>query len=165
MSTVDDAPTQQVELAIGGMTCASCAARIEKQAQQDGRRHRHRQLRDREGHGRFPADLAAGALIDTVEATGYHAAAAPPPAEPGAAAAPAPTAEDDEVRALRQRLLVSAVLTRAGRRAGDDPGLQFDNWQWLSLTLAAPGRRLGRAGRSTGRPGSTCGTAPPRWTP
>ena len=48
-----------VELAIGGMTCASCANRIEKQAQQAGRRHRHRQLRHREGEGQLPRDGVA----------------------------------------------------------------------------------------------------------
>ena len=44
------------------------------------------------------------------------------------------------------------------------PAWQFTYWQWLSLTLAAPGRGVGRAGRSTGPPGSTSSTAPPRWT-
>ncbi len=73
-----------------------------------------------------------------MEAAGYHAALPPPPAEPGAAAPPAPSAEDDEVRALRQRLLVSAVLSVPVIALAMVPAWQFDYWQWLSLTLAAP---------------------------
>ncbi|MGW4106080.1 copper-translocating P-type ATPase, partial [Streptomyces sp. NPDC004976] len=79
-------------------------------------------------------------LIATVEKTGYTAEEPPPPAS-----ATADTSEDDatpaadgELLSLRQRLYVSLALTVPVVLMAMVPALQFDNWQWLSLTLAAP---------------------------
>jgi len=83
-----------------------------------------------------PADLVA-----VVEATGYTAAL-PVPKVASAVATTEGDAEqdekDDEVSRLRQRLLVSAVLSLPVLLLSMIPMLQFDNWQWLSLTLASP---------------------------
>ncbi|MDP9391132.1 MAG: cadmium-translocating P-type ATPase [Actinomycetota bacterium] len=125
--------TGDVELLIGGMTCASCANRIEKKLNKlDGVtatvNYATEKAKVRFGEGITPADLIA-----TVEKTGYTAALpAPPEAEPGAAA------EDDPVGSLRHRLLVSTALTIPVVAMAMAPALQFEYWQWLSLTLAAP---------------------------
>ena len=138
MSTVDDAPTQQVDLAITGMTCASCANRIERKLNKMDGVTATVNYATEKARVVFPLDLPPESLLDTVEAAGYHAALPRPPAEPGTSAPPAPSAEDDEVRALRQRLLVSAVLSVPVVALAMVPAWQFDYWQWLSLTLAAP---------------------------
>jgi Cu+-exporting ATPase len=122
-----------VELIIGGMTCASCANRIEKKLNKlDGVtatvNYATEKARVSFGEGVTPADLIA-----TVEKTGYTAALpAPPEAEPEAGP------EQDAARSLRDRLLVSTVLTVPVVAMAMVPALQFEYWQWLSLTLAAP---------------------------
>ncbi|MDT0440916.1 cation transporter, partial [Streptomyces doudnae] len=70
-------------------------------------------------------------LIEAVETAGYTAQL--PATEPGET-----HAEDDPTAALRTRLIVSAVLTIPVVAMAMIPALQFTNWQWLSLTLAAP---------------------------
>ncbi|THA30204.1 heavy metal translocating P-type ATPase [Streptomyces sp. A1547] len=148
-STVHDGPiaadaAAEVELSIGGMTCASCAARIEKKLNRmDGVtatvNYATEKARVSYGDGVRVADLIA-----TVVKTGYTAEEPPPPepepeAEaPEAAQAQARAPRDPELAALRQRLLVSAVLALPVVLLSMVPALQFDNWQWLSLTLAAP---------------------------
>ncbi|WP_371643598.1 MULTISPECIES: heavy metal translocating P-type ATPase [unclassified Streptomyces] len=144
-STVHDgpiatAPAAEVELSIGGMTCASCAARIEKKLNRmDGVtatvNYATEKARVSYGDGVEVADLIA-----TVVKTGYTAEEPPPPApEPEAEAPGAPgPAPVPELAALRQRLLVSAALAFPVVLLSMVPALQFDNWQWLSLTLAAP---------------------------
>ena len=131
---------QQVELVIGGMTCASCAARIEKKLNRmDGVsasvNYATEKARVSYGEGVRPEDLVA-----TVAETGYTAAL---PAPPPTAADPA--AEDraagdraDETRPLRTRLLVSVALSVPVIAMAMVPPLQFTHWQWLSLVLAAP---------------------------
>ncbi|MFE2146071.1 heavy metal translocating P-type ATPase [Streptomyces sp. NPDC059456] len=144
-STVHDgpiaaAPAAEVELSIGGMTCASCAARIEKKLNRmDGVtatvNYATEKARVSYGGGVEVADLIA-----TVVRTGYTAEEPPPAApepEAEASAAPGP-GRDPELAALRERLLVSAALALPVILLSMVPALQFDDWQWLSLTLAAP---------------------------
>ncbi|MGY1672930.1 heavy metal translocating P-type ATPase [Geodermatophilus sp. SYSU D00710] len=124
----------QVELAIGGMTCASCATRIEKKLNRlDGVTATVNYATEK-ARVSFTGDVTPDELIATVEKTGYTAHLPEPPA----AGQPAAAEADDPVRGLRQRLLVSAVLTVPVIAMAMVPALQFTNWQWLSLTLAAP---------------------------
>jgi Cu+-exporting ATPase len=128
-----------VELSIGGMTCASCATRIEKK------------LNRMEGvtatvnyaTGKAKVSYAQAVkpqdLITTVEATGYTAALPVPPvrAEDGDHDTEQET-KDRDAAGWWHRLIISAVLTMPVLLMSMVPALQFDNWQWLSLTLASP---------------------------
>ncbi|WP_329341350.1 heavy metal translocating P-type ATPase [Streptomyces sp. NBC_01352] len=137
------APASEVELSIGGMTCASCAARIEKKLNRMDGVTATVNYATEKAKVSFPAGVEVGDLIATVEKTGYTAEEPPPPpSETGdegeARAAPAAPAADGELLSLRERLYVSLALTVPVVLMAMVPALQFDNWQWLSLTLAAP---------------------------
>ncbi|MEV0252916.1 heavy metal translocating P-type ATPase [Streptomyces sp. NPDC050732] len=135
----------EVELAVGGMTCASCSSRIEKKLNRmEGVTATVNLATEKakvsydEGEG-----VAVDQLIALVEKLGYTAEEiVPPPPEPLSPAGdgtPAPTTADiTEPDTLRQRLIVSAVLSLPVVVLAMVPALQFDYWQWLSLTLAAP---------------------------
>ncbi|WP_327414101.1 heavy metal translocating P-type ATPase [Streptomyces sp. NBC_01233] len=145
-STVHDGPITAVELSIGGMTCASCAARIEKKLNRMDGVEATVNYATEKAHVSYTGDVQVSDLIATVVKTGYTAEEPPPPAPApaeDAARAPAPAearaeAPDAALAALRQRLLVSAALALPVVLLAMVPALQFDNWQWLSLTLAAP---------------------------
>lgn len=132
-ASTDRSPTEQVELVIGGMTCASCANRIEKKLNRlDGVTATVNYATEK-ARVHYPDNLTPGDLIAVVEQTGYTAEVPQPPAEEKTAAEPA-----DPTDALRTRLLISLVLTVPVIAMAMIPALQFTNWQWLSLTLASP---------------------------
>ncbi|NEC05919.1 heavy metal translocating P-type ATPase [Streptomyces sp. SID7909] len=183
-----EAELSRADFTIGGMTCASCAARVEKKLNRmDGVTATVNYATEKARVSYDGTAVSVGDLVATVERTGYTAkplpgaaARAPEPAAPEAAEAPeAPQAprpataeaphapqptprtprpepepeapphpEDDPadpddtpdpaLAALRQRLIVSAVLAAPVVALAMIPALQFDFWQWLSLTLAAP---------------------------
>ncbi|MDG3016764.1 heavy metal translocating P-type ATPase [Speluncibacter jeojiensis] len=142
MSTTEQAAVtalpNSVELSIGGMTCASCAARIEKKLNRlDGVTATVNYATEK-AKVSFADAVTPDDLVATVEATGYTAAlpASPRPEPAGDDAAPAPQA--DEAAALRNRLTVSGILAAPVVALSMIPALQFDNWQWLALTLASP---------------------------
>ncbi|MFZ4298149.1 heavy metal translocating P-type ATPase [Streptomyces cinereoruber] len=124
------------ELTIGGMTCASCAARVERKLNRMDGVSATVNYATEKARVEHPPDLPVGELIATVVKTGYTAEEPPPP-DPE----PEPVREDPEdpeLASLRQRLTVSAVLSAPVVLLAMVPSLQFDHWQWLSLTLAAP---------------------------
>jgi Cu+-exporting ATPase len=129
---------RQVELAIGGMTCASCAARIEKKLNRMAGVTATVNYATEKARVSFSDDVSVDALVATVEATGYTATPAAPPPAAAAAHDAAGAAEDAHVRPLRIRLIVSAALSAPVVLLAMIPAMQFTNWQWLSLTLAAP---------------------------
>jgi len=140
MSTASPALSQQlprlIELQIGGMTCASCANRIEKKLNRlDGVTATVNYATEK-ATVEITGDLTPEDLVATVEATGYTAELPPPPA--AASSAPQETEPADPTDALRQRLIVSAVLSIPVIAMAMVPAWQFEYWQWLSLTLAAP---------------------------
>ena len=124
MTTTQNA---SLELDIDGMTCASCAARIEKKLNKvDGvtasvnyATEKARVLTD--------APIPVAELIAVVEQAGYHASL-PDPAKP----------EVDHAAQLQTRVVVSAVLAVPVIALAMVPAWQFPGWQWLSLALTTP---------------------------
>jgi copper chaperone CopZ len=150
---------RSVELAIGGMTCASCAARVEKKLNKLDGVTATVNFATEKASVSFPAAVSPEGLISVVERAGYTAALpAPSPAQAG----PAP--EADEATGLRQRLLVSPVWR-----------CRSWCWRWRQRCSSGTGsgcrlrwpRRWpsGARGRSTGPRWSARGTAPRPWTP
>ncbi|TWV42656.1 cadmium-translocating P-type ATPase [Streptomyces misionensis] len=138
MAPGDASPPSEVELLIGGMTCASCAARVEKKLNRMEGVSATVNFATEKAKVSYGAGVEVEDLIATVVRTGYTAEEpAPPRAEPETAAGEAP-GPDSELGALRRRLLVSVLLAAPVVLLAMIPALQFDNWQWLSLTLAAP---------------------------
>ncbi|MER7584368.1 heavy metal translocating P-type ATPase [Kitasatospora sp. NPDC097691] len=125
-----------VELSIGGMTCASCAARIEKKLNRMDGVTASVNYATEKAKVSFEDGVEVADLIATVEATGYTAALPEPPAAEGPAGAQAEPA--DALAPLRARLFTAVALAVPVIAMAMVPALQFDNWQWLSLTLAAP---------------------------
>ena len=134
--------THDIELAISGMTCASCANRIERKLNKVDGVTATVNYATEKAKVTFPESLTPGDLVRVVEAAGYAAELPPPPTAPSAAAGSEEAAEtsaaDERVRSLRHRLLVSAALSVPVIVLAMVPALQFRYWQWLSLTLAAP---------------------------
>ncbi|MFG3128638.1 heavy metal translocating P-type ATPase [Streptomyces tendae] len=142
-ATGPDPGVAEVELLIGGMTCASCAARVEKKLNRMDGVTATVNYATEKARVSYPATTGVADLIATVVKTGYTAEEPAPPPEPsdesgsgeGGSGA---SGDDPELSALRQRLVVSVLLAAPVVLLAMVPALQFDNWQWLSLTLAAP---------------------------
>jgi len=125
--------SERLELPISGMTCASCAARVEK---------RLNRLDGVEATVNYATELASVALADdsattaedliaAVEQAGYEAVLPAP--QHGA-----PKLQRDPVDDLRRRLVFAAIASLPLLALGMIPALQFDHWQWISLQLATP---------------------------
>ncbi|HKE79937.1 MAG TPA: heavy metal translocating P-type ATPase [Solirubrobacteraceae bacterium] len=119
-----------LELPITGMTCASCANRIERKLNKlDGVSATVNYATEQARVEFDPATVAPEDLVATVEAAGY-AAKLP--------SAPTTDEDEDETAPLRRRLIVAVLLSIPTLLLAMIPALQFDNWQWLSLNLATP---------------------------
>jgi len=131
-----------LELVIGGMTCASCAARIEKKLNKVDGVTATVNYATEKAKVTYIGDLTPEDLVAVVEATGYTATVPTPQGDGGARThagdADADAARDGEAADWWQRLAISAVLTVPVLAMAMVPALQFDNWQWISLTLASP---------------------------
>ncbi|MDT3724577.1 heavy metal translocating P-type ATPase [Streptomyces sp. DSM 41972] len=126
----------EVELLIGGMTCASCAARVEKKLNRMDGVTATVNYATEKARVTYPPGVEVADLITTVVKTGYTAEEPAPPRRDDEQGTSPGT--DPETDALRTRLTVSALLALPVVLPAMIPPLQFDNWQWLSLTLAAP---------------------------
>jgi len=128
--------TTEIDLAITGMTCASCANRIERKLNKLDGVTASVNYATEKARVSYPDGLSPEDLVSTVEQAGYGATLPRPTVDDGVIG----SGQDDldPTRSLRQRLLVSAVLTLPVIAMAMIPALQFDYWQWLSLTLAAP---------------------------
>ncbi|MFI6279196.1 heavy metal translocating P-type ATPase [Streptomyces sp. NPDC050988] len=127
----------EVELAIGGMTCASCAARIEKKLNRMDGVTATVNYATEKAKVAYDGDVSVQDLIATVEKTGYTAHE-PEPVRSESEGDNESAGADDELRPLRERLITAVVLAVPVIAMAMVPALQFEYWQWLSLTLAAP---------------------------
>ncbi len=142
MSTTTPAPetapssTTPVALAIGGMTCASCAMRIEKKLNKLDGVTATVNYATEQAKVEAPESVSVEELIAAVESAGYTAAL---PKRTGASTDDDVEPEDvDETASLRTRLYAALALAVPVIVLAMVPSFQFDGWQWLSLTLAAP---------------------------
>ncbi len=123
-----------IELPITGMTCASCANRIERSLNKlEGVEDTVNYATEKATVEFDPATVAADELLAAVESVGYRAQL--PSAQPSATDGPA---AQDATAALRERLIISALLSVPVLFMAMIPALQFDNFQWLSLTMVTP---------------------------
>jgi Cu+-exporting ATPase len=125
------ATREHVDLPITGMTCASCANRIERKLNKlDGVTATVNYATEKASVEFDGAAVAPDQLLEAVEAAGYRAEL--PSAEPEA------PAEERPDEPLRRRLILSGVLSLPVLLISMVPAFQFDNWQWLALNLATP---------------------------
>ncbi|HKN56191.1 MAG TPA: heavy metal translocating P-type ATPase [Amycolatopsis sp.] len=125
--TTTHSTAARVELAIGGMTCASCAARVERKLNKvDGVRATVNYATEK-AEVSYPDTLSVQDLVEVVEAAGYTAKQPEPVA-----------ADDNDTGPLRRRLIFAAVLTVPLLALAMVPAWQFGYWEWVSLVLAAP---------------------------
>jgi P-type Cu+ transporter len=166
-TTVPTSAPTAVSLDIEGMTCASCAARIEKRLNKlDGVTASVNYSTEKAKVTMADPLVTVADLVAQVKAVGYVARPPQPPVHRQVADrhdSDHDTADDERyatdlhggaaveardvgagdphaehARLLRNRLLISAVLAFPVVLLAMVPALQFDSWQWLSLTLAAP---------------------------
>ena len=123
----------RLELPIEGMTCASCATRIERSLNRlDGVQATVNYATEQAAVDFDPATTTEQDLLDAVTAAGYTARL---PQDEGQAQDAVPA---DPTQALRRRLIASTLLTLPVLALAMIPALQFDSWQWLALQLATP---------------------------
>ncbi|PKW15808.1 heavy metal translocating P-type ATPase [Saccharopolyspora spinosa] len=122
-------PTAEIELAIGGMTCASCARRVERRLGKLEGVTATVNYATEKAKVTFPETLDPQQLVEQVETAGYTAEL---PLEAAA------ESDEDPTKSLRNRLLHSAVLSAPVIALAMIPALQFTNWQWISLVIATP---------------------------
>ena len=135
---VATATTRHIELRLGGVTCASCAARSDKALNKvDGVVSASVNFATEKASVEYLADVSPEQLVATVEQAGYSAEPLAPSRAIAGSGVAIP-AEPDRAGSLRQRLLLSLVLTVPVVAMAMVPPLQFTNWQWLSLMLVAP---------------------------
>ncbi len=132
--------TRTVDIRIGGMTCGSCAGRVERSLNDLPDVEAVVNLATEVARVQAPIEVSDEDLVAAVEATGYSATLPPRSGSEVDSDEGAGGAEEDspELASLRSRLLISAILTIPVVVLAMIPALQFRNWQWLSLTLTAP---------------------------
>lgn len=121
------AATQSVDLDIAGMTCASCAARIEKKLSKVSGVTASVNYATEKAHVIAPPGVSVDDLIAVVRDAGYDASLPVPDTEPV-----------DRAAQLRKRLVFSAVIAVPVILMAMITPLQFPGWQWVSLLLATP---------------------------
>lgn len=132
--TTESSP-HEVELGITGMTCASCAMRIEKKLRKIDGVEATVNFATEKAKVAYPEGVSTDELVGVIQAAGYDASVPEPPhsSADGESAEPV-----DETAGLRHRMLISWLLAAPVIVLAMVPAFQFRNWQWLSLVLAAP---------------------------
>jgi Cu+-exporting ATPase len=135
MSVPAAMPQAVVVLDIGGMTCGSCSARVERKLNRMDGVQAEVNFATEQARVSFDVGVTVDDLIATVEAAGYTASL---PAPEPAADEPSHAEPADELAPMRRRIVVCTLLAVPVVAMAMITPLQFTNWQWLSLTLAAP---------------------------
>ena len=125
-----------VELAITGMTCSTCASRIERKLNRVPGVHATVNYATESAHIDLDAQIPVADLVRVVEQTGYAAS----PVRPAGSAEPPPSGSDGagdvgDADALRRRFFISLVLALPVVALSMVPVLQFPGWQWVALAL------------------------------
>jgi len=130
---------ERLELPLEGMTCSSCANRIERKLNKvDGVQATVNYATEKAAVSFDPAQVSTDDLVGAVEAAGYKARLPGPAGAAGEGDGGAIDVEDRHVRELRHRLIGAAVLSVPLLLISMIPALQFEYWQWLALQLATP---------------------------
>jgi P-type Cu+ transporter len=119
-------PVQTIELDVQGMTCASCAARIEKKLNRLEGVSATVNYATEKATVHVGSGTTAQTLIETIQQTGYGATLP----------AASPRDHDLELRQLRRRLIITAALSLPVIMIAMVPAWQFPWWQWISFALA-----------------------------
>lgn len=135
VTAIDD--RGHIDLSIGGMTCASCANRVERKLNKLEGVTASVNYATEKARVDFGDNVSTDELIATVEQAGYSASA-PMETKDQSGGGSGSSNENDPTRSLRQRLVVSALLSIPVIAMAMVPKFQIEYWQWLSLTLAAP---------------------------
>ncbi|MBP2475927.1 Cu+-exporting ATPase [Crossiella equi] len=133
MTTTEPGRDQRVELAIGGMTCAACAGRVERKLNKMDGVTATVNFATEKATVSYPAEVSVHDLVSTVEHAGYTATP-PQPAQEST------VDEDEDLRAdeLKARFVISALLGLPVIALSMVPALQFPFWQWVALALTSP---------------------------
>lgn len=117
----------EVDIPVGGMTCASCANRVQRKLNKLVGVTASVNYATEKAHVKAPADINPQQLIDTIVAAGYTAELpqqdTPDESDPGAT----PGEKDRELEALRNRVIGSVTLTTPVIAMSMVPALQFTN--------------------------------------
>jgi Cu+-exporting ATPase len=125
--------TREVRLELEGMSCASCAARIEKKLNDVEGAEAMVNFATERATVRCAVEVAVDELLAAVESAGYGAHVAD-----GAHDAHAHEHDDEPLRVLTRRLAVAIALSVPVALLAMIPALQFDGWEWIALALATP---------------------------
>ncbi|MFK0200222.1 heavy metal translocating P-type ATPase [Streptomyces lavendulae] len=131
-------PATTTDLTVGGMTCAACVNRVEKRLGRIEGVSATVNLATGRARVLHPPGVTAAELVAAVERAGYTAGLHSPPRLAGRPEGEAEDAVAEEDRTGRERLLITALLCAPVLVLSMVPALQFRNWQWLCLVLAAP---------------------------
>lgn len=123
----------QVDLVVTGMTCASCAARIERKLNKLDGVTAAVNYATGIAHVDFRSGLEVDDLVEAVSAAGYHALPPSPLLDEQVA-----QIEREHERDLFQRWLLGAVLGAPVVAVAMIDALKFSSWQWAALALAGP---------------------------
>ena len=123
----------QIDLDIEGMTCSSCAGRIERRLNKIDGVQATVNFAMESARVDYPESTDPAELVEAVESIGYGASA---PTEGGGGLRD--SASSDAASDLRRRFIVSAVLTVPVVVLSMVPPFQFDYWQWVVLALSLP---------------------------